>query len=292
MVKKGRAERVASAGARTAGSGIGAALSSPFGFGLLGVGAIILLLVLFQKQIGEFFAGLKFPEFPPINIELPKIEFPDFNFPEITFPEITFPEITFPDFSNLFQPQVEPERQDVPFPDPEREAAGLPPIDIVPDVTGGRADRLRDVIDPPRETIEEIFPDQPVSISDFINRFTQPQVLEQDVRSFLVDEPTQQFTGAGVSFEGGAIFETPIENLSLSQIADKFMVSASKAASLRARAQGFTPEEQAFLMQGDSALPEGIIAPDFGGFTGDPQFIGLTPEEIALRLTGGNISNF
>jgi len=68
------------------------------------------------------------------------------------------------------------------------------------------------------------------------------------------------------------------------------MVTASQAANLKAIAQGFTPEEEQFL-QGSQ---------DVGGFfTGfnppavsDPQFQGLTPQEIALRLTGGNIQNF
>jgi len=109
------------------------------------------------------------------------------------------------------------------------------------------------------------------------------------VKSFLIDEPTQKFEGGGVSFTGGSIFETPIANLSLSQIIDKFGVTASQAANLRAIDIGFTPEEEEFL-QGSG---------DIFGFTGfnppavsDFQFQGLTPQEIALRLTGGNISNF
>jgi len=52
-------------------------------------------------------------------------------------------------------PFVEEERIDVPFADPDRD---LPPIDIVPDVTGGRGERLEGVIRPdPRE--EEGFPE-------------------------------------------------------------------------------------------------------------------------------------
>jgi len=113
---------------------------------------------------------------------------------------------------------------------------------------------------------------------------------KEPVQSFLIDQPTQKFEGGGISFTGGSIFETPIENLSLSQIIDKFNVTASQAANLKAIAQGFTPEEEAFL-QGSQ---------DIGGFfTGfnppavsNTIFQGLTPEEIALQLTGGNISNF
>ena len=86
-------------------------------------------------------------------------------------------------------------------------------------------------------------------------------------------------------------FETPIEFLSLNQIIEMGLAeTASEAASLRAEAIGFTPEEESFLTQGEV---------DVGGFVAggpsavsDPVFEGLTAEEIALRLTGGNISNF
>ncbi len=42
------------------------------------------------------------------------------------------------------------------------------------------------------------------------------------------------FTGGGPSFIGGSIFQTPIQNLTLSQIIDKFNVSASQAANIKA----------------------------------------------------------
>lgn len=121
---------------------------------------------------------------------------------------------------------------------------------------------------------------------------TVPDIIQSIVQDFSVQStiPGQQFQGGGLSFEGGVVRETPIANLSLSQIIDRFMVSASRAADIRAQAIGFTPREQAFLDQG---------TPDVEGFVGgglpsvsDQQFQGLTPEEIALRLTGGVISNF
>jgi len=105
----------------------------------------------------------------------------------------------------------------------------------------------------------------------------------------LLDDIIQPFTGGGISFEGGTIFETPIENLSLSQIIDKFMVTASQAADIKAQAIGFTPEEQIFLGQGQEISPLGDIASMPAVTEG---FQGLTPEQIFLQLVGGNISNF
>jgi len=116
----------------------------------------------------------------------------------------------------------------------------------------------------------------------------------QPVQSFL--EQPQQFGGGGVSFVGGSVFETPLENLTLNQIINMFNVSASKAASLKAEAigfedvSGFIPE--GFLTQGSQGLPIGFEAPSFGGFTGDPQFQGLTPQQIINQILGGSIQNF
>jgi len=96
--------------------------------------------------------------------------------------------------------------------------------------------------------------------------------------------------GGGPSFIGGSVSEIPLERLSLGQIIERLGVTASQAASLRAEAIGFTPEEQSFLNLGQEISPLG----DFASTpqTSDPQFEGLTPEEIVLRLTGGIISNF
>jgi len=72
--------------ARQAGSFLGGIANNP---GIIAIAAIGLTLFIFRDRISEFFAGLKFPEFPPI-------EFPEF--PTIEFPE--FPE--FPDFGSFF----------------------------------------------------------------------------------------------------------------------------------------------------------------------------------------------
>ena len=67
------------------------------------------------------------------------------------------------------------------------------------------------------------------------------------------------------------------------------MVTASQAADIRARALddfgGFD-----FGTNTGSGIGNIPVIPNIGKTSGG--FEGLTPEEIALRLTGGNISNF
>jgi len=77
--------------AKTAGSFLGSIANNP---GIIAIAAIGLTLFIFRDRISEFFAGLKFPEFPEITFP----EFPTIEFPE--FPAIEFPE--FPDFGSFF----------------------------------------------------------------------------------------------------------------------------------------------------------------------------------------------
>jgi len=102
------------------------------------------------------------------------------------------------------------------------------------------------------------------------------------------------FMGGGVSFEGGTIFATDptVQGFEdpLSFITEQQGITASQAANQLAIAQGFTSEEQAFLSQGQEISPLGDLASQ--SQVSDPQFQGLTPEQIFLQLVGGNISNF
>jgi len=309
--------------ARAAGSFLGGIANNP---GIIILGGLAIALLFFQKDIRGFFGGLKFPEFPDIKFP----EFPTFEFPEITFPTFEFPDITFPEFptfefpdtegffaglqeqfNKLFEPGAitpEPMPGDEPPLSPgfaggiqerrraQQQAAALaaiPDRDIRDDVEGlTPAQRFAFIERGVIPTGFEVLAGQLVEIASTAGTLAQPSgpgVPPPPIQSFLLDEPTQQFGSGGLSFIGGSIFETPIENLSLSQIIDKFMVTASQAANIRAIAEGFTPEEELFL-QGSG---------DVFGFTGfnpaavsDPQFQGKSPEEIALFLTGGNISNF
>jgi len=104
----------------------------------------------------------------------------------------------------------------------------------------------------------------------------------------------QTFQGGGPSFIGGQIFETPISNLSLSQIIDQFNVTASQAANIKAIAQdGFGD----FDFGTNTGGGIGSIIPSISSLlpsvnVSSNQFEGLSAQEIALKLTGGNISNF
>jgi len=254
--------------ASSIGSGIGGFLSSPFGLGTLGVVALGVGLFIFRDKIADFFSGGLTGLGKAVNEGFAGI---GESFSGFQFPSISLPEITFPDF-NIFAQQQPPLTQAQQF-----DFSGLVG-GVSPEPTGQPAD---------------IFRDAARFAQDFPETFI-PKVLEQDfgvtIAPSLLDQIVKPFTGGGISFESGSIFETPIANLSLSQIIDKFMVTASQAASIKAEAIGFTPEEQAFLNQGQEISPLGVLASQPA--VSDPQFAGLTLEQIALKLTGGNISNF
>jgi len=145
---------VAKRAAGVAGAAAGGFLNNPGALAAIGiVVSIITTLVIFRNDIRDFFGGIGegFGQITLPAITFPTFEFPDItfpSFPDITFPTFEFPDIniTFPTFEDIFMvpgPFVDEERMDVPFPteeDPDKI------IDIVPDVTGGRGERLRGVI--------------------------------------------------------------------------------------------------------------------------------------------------
>ena len=76
--------------ARSAGKFAGGFLTSPFGLGLLGVGALAVGLFIFRDKITSFYQN-SFNAIP--EIKLPDIVLPDIKFPEIKFPEFNFPHV-------------------------------------------------------------------------------------------------------------------------------------------------------------------------------------------------------
>jgi len=305
-------ERLSGAAGRGAGGFLGGLLNNP---AVVILGALAVVFVFFGSDIRKAFASfgenigkVELPAVTLPTINFPDIKFPDFDFKfpdfDFKFPEFDFkfPEFDFkfPDFFNqqdqlpsdveIFGQELTPEQQE----EIRRRAEIL-------EMGGGAAGVAQEFpvisdptkfLPPDRATVEELFPDQPVNLTDFVNRFAgRERDLSIPAAPSIAESIIAPFQGGGVSFEGGQIFETPIERLSLGQIIDQGLAgSASEAASLRAEAIGFSDEETAFLEQGQEISPLGDIAS--APQVSDPMFEGLSAQEIALRLTGGNISNF
>lgn len=207
--------------------------------------------------IGEFFGGLELPKLPEIT--LPSLPF---EVPQPILPEIELPPVS----------------------------AGIPFIDPLGQGLGGFFGIITDIIS---NIFEPIIPKAQPEVVGMEGLPIVPEIPIAPpiaVAPSIAEQVIAPFTGGGISFEGGFIFETPIQNLSLSQIIDRFMVTASQAANIRAIAEGFTPEEQAFLSQGPVDVGEFIA----GGpaAVSDPAFVGLTPQQIIDRILGGPITRF
>ena len=235
-----------------------------------------------SKSISDF----KFPELP----SFPDIKFPDINLPDITLPEINFPEFKFPDIfgggSGVTQVTTPAPPDFVPLTPEEQEK--LPgPCSIVQDefgnVTRICAGDESPTINPQQFAPGETnVPGPPAS-----NQILQ-QVIQQEVGTSI---PGQEFFGGGPSFIGGFVGETPIANLSLSQIIDKFNVPANIADDIRRAAQGFPSLQTGFVPEGFvPGLPQNILR-DFGINLGtnisDPRFSGFTSEQIRDALISG-----
>jgi len=334
MVKRSRSERIASGGARVAGRGVGAALSSPFGIAGLGIAAVIILLVIFRKDIGNFLGNLKFPELPSLPDitfpSLPDINFPDFKFPEITFPDFNFPdfkfpEINLPDFEGLFKDQQDTLSKIINDFNLSISPAIPKPTKMVED-TGLLSQEQLDLCQCGSSIVQDAFgnvnhvcktcagtdtqlpsQDPALNVPTFDNGFTGG--IGGGLLDFLGLTPAQQFAqqkggfdvpfndptglGGGESFIGGTTtFGSGIVD-TLSEVLAIFPnLTASQAADALAENSGLTKNEFAQIspdiinISSAGGDPDQIINNASGGFSG------LTPEQIANILTGGNISNF
>lgn len=269
---------------KSAGSFLGGITNNPGSIAiLLGLGA----LILFRKDIRETFSGISksFGNIGKVDIKLPDISFPSIpQFVPNIFGKVD-PTVTTPIPSVITGKIFDPRMGEVPLEAAEVRAVipeliGLPDrgfIETGPEPIGAKS--VQDLLNRIARRDAAIAPEEQV----------EPRM---DEMAAMVNIPSQiqgqQFFGGGPSFIGGTVFETPITGeSSLGFIIDKLGVSASRAASIRAEARGFSPEEEAFLNQpGTIGGMEGQI------FGNAPGFEGLTPEEISLRLTGGVISNF
>jgi len=116
------------------------------------------------------------------------------------------------------------------------------------------------------------------------------QALNPGVQTGL--QTGQQFQGGGLSFIGGSVSEIPIDRLSLGGIIDRFNVTASQASDIRARALDDFGGFDFGTNTGDALDPFIQSQLSNQGQVSNQAFQGLSAQEIALRLTGGNISNF
>jgi len=244
------------------------------------------------------------------------LKFPDINFP--SFPEINFP--SFPDIFNIFPEDnasslagetiVTDDGTTITIPadnivNPDGTVSGSPPTMNLSEAA--RLEALRQLeLNRQRSIAEQALSEIPASedisgaelnaarnADEFQRRLDQQAARTiqdfRDQQNIQTDIEGNQFSGGGISFIGGTVTETPIRFLSLGQIIDRFNVSASRAADIRAQAlNDFGDFDFGTNTFNDQGIPE---LQNIGSVS-DQQFQGLTAEEIALRLTGGNISNF
>jgi len=347
MVKKrSRVERAASAGARVGGRGVGAALSSPFGIGALGVVALLGGIFIFRDKISEAFANIKLPfadfklpdfKFPDFDFKFPDFKFPDFDFKFPDF-DFKFPDFDFklPDFEGLFGGFQE--QGDTFFSNLQLQLNNLlggngltMPTEMVENtglLTQAELDQCKcgstfkqdafgNVFNAckecdigatdgqlPSQTPSENIPTQTGFVGgigggllDFLGltpsqKFVQEKIIDENL--------PPNFFGGGQSFIGGQIlpFGTgqDIGLLSLSEIIDRFMVTASQAANIKALAQDNFGDFDFGTNTGSgigSVIPSlNTLLPSNDLNVSDNQFQGLTAQQIANILTGGNISNF
>jgi len=284
MVNLPRAAGEAAGG--TAGSFIGGLANNP---AIVIIALILGGLFIFRSNISEAFGSL--------GENFGKIEFPDITLPEINLPSLDF-DISLGDplgaagaalggageaAGGFFEGLTEQFDSFIKGLTPSVPLTEADQFDFS-DLEGGVSPMPTGEPAPP-------FSDAAIFAKDFPEEFIPIQTTPESVTvaPSLLDDVMAPFTGGGVSFEGGTIFETPLENLSLNQIIEKLGVTASQAANLQGIAEGFTPEQEAFLTQGQEISPLGDVSSMPAVSEG---FEGLTPEEIFSQLVGGNISNF
>lgn len=263
--------------AKSIGSGLGAFFNNP---GVIILGALAVVLLFFRGDIRNAFGSLGesiaggVGAIGDINIQLPEFTLPDIKFPDfnIDFPSFDFGGIFGGDGGQF--PNLPPGGEEgilVTQPgEPGLNPADMPtapsPVDIL--LGEGETD--------PRKINPEAF-DPELAPQLFDPTLFQPPTAEIPLEAPMA--PISQLNLGG--FQGEAI-SAPLGALPLSQIIERFMVTASQAANIRFIAQ----------QGGDPFAEPSNIFGENPPAVSDPQFQGLSLEEIALRLTGGNISNF
>jgi len=310
--------------AKAAGSFLGGLFGNPVvALLLLGLGA----LLIFRKDITNFLdKGIGNITFPDIPNPFEGFEFPTFTNP---FEGFEFPTFEIPDFSSIFEGfKMEQEdffknfqdqftnlfKTEIEQPQKMVEDTGL--IDfskcqcgatIIQDAFGNVFSECKKC-----QTIDDQLPsldptknipdtsDLPFGgLFDFLGltpaqKFALDKGLSPEQEAQIIVPPSDIFGfGGGGSFMGGVT--TLGSNIvdTLTEVLQAFPnLTASQAANLLESNQGLTQTEFSFINPFNPSIssaggdPEQILLNASGGFSG------LTPEQIALLLTGGNIQNF
>jgi len=298
--------------ARAAGSFLGGLANNP---AIVIIALVLGGLFIFKDRISEAFASVG----ASIGEGIGDIELPTINLPEINFPEFpAFPEL--PDFSGLFQQQQDFLSNfinqinlglsgDIPKPTKMVEDTGLGPLEtcqcgasIVQDAFGNVNVTCKQC-----EVTDTALPSQDPSLN--VPDGDLGGLFGGGLLDFLGLTPAQEFAiskggidinqfnnfgiGGGPSFIGGSTtFGNNIVD-TLSEVLNIFPnLTASQAADALAENQGLTANQFALVdpdiinISSAGVDPDQIILNASGGFSG------LTPEQIAFILTGGNIQNF
>jgi len=299
MVKRSRAERVARAGARTAGSGIGAALSSPFGLGALGLGALLVGIFIFKDKIAEAIGSIKLPfsdiEFPSFDFK-----FPDFKFPDITFPDFKFPDFSFdfPDFFGGDKPVEDVSEKEFELDGKEGMFGMDTTFDPNTGIIEGETPPTVDLgvapsqLDPLGEISFNKLRSQ--LITSLINQgFDQFKVFErfQDVSFFDSDKPfkllgsiLEEFNPPADFSQAAAVDEKPLQDFTVGQSLGTAQVFTGGGVGFQG---GFvSPTPITTLTQVLNLFPK-LTASQAADFLGE--FSGILPE--AALLQGGDVIN-
>jgi len=297
--------------ARAAGSFLGGLANNP---AIVIIALVLGGLFIFKDRISEAFAS--FGE----SIGNVDIQLPDITLPDITLPDITIPD--FPDFSGLFQQQQDfftnlinqfnfGLTPDIPKPTKMVEDTGLLPDPSIcqcgSTITQDAFGNVQQLCKPCQET-DTSLPSQDPSLNvpdtgdlgglfgggllDFLG-LTPAQGFALEKQGIDINQFNNFGIGGGPSFMGGTTtFGNNIVD-TLSEVLNIFPnLTASQAADALAENQGLTANQFALVdpdiinISSAGVDPDQIILNASGGFSG------LTPEQIAFILTGGNIQNF
>jgi len=315
--------------ARAAGSFLGGITNNP-GVVILGLalGALLIFKGDITKAFGSLGSGLGNIEVNLPDVKFPDIKFPDITFPDFKFPDFKFPDIT--NIFGNGTGESDLAGKTVPFGDSQvmipadttvnpdgTVTSSTPPIVI----NGGATQEEFDFAKFRAESFDTLFDiiGDPKKAQELISGAGQDKsaiekILFQAGQGFFNDQPVEQpsvtvqpvetnlptgfdfFNPSGEGFTGAAINPTPIGNLSLSQIIDQFNVTASQAANIKAIANDDFGNFDFGTNTGSgigSILPSiSSLIPSSDLNVSSNQFEGLSAEQIAAFLTGGNIQNF